>query len=75
MKKVKQISFDILVDENVDGCDFAEEVADFLEANGYKVLGAGFQEDMTDEYIEHYSELLEAENLMEDLLMERREQM
>lgn len=54
MKKVKQISFDILVDENVDGCDFAEEVADFLEAHGYKVLGAGFQEDMTDVYKNEY---------------------
>lgn len=54
MKKVKQISLDILVDENVDGCDFAEEVADFLEANGYTVLGAGFQEDMTDIYENEY---------------------
>ena len=53
MKKVKQISFDILVDENVDGCDFAEDVADFLEANGYVVLGAGFQEDMTEVYKEY----------------------
>lgn len=54
MKRVKQISFDILVNENVDGCDFAEEVADFLEENGYKVLGAGFQEDMTDVYKNEY---------------------
>lgn len=59
MKRVKQISFDILVDENVDGCDFAEEVADFLEANGYKVLGAGFQEDMTDVYENEYGYSME----------------
>ena len=57
MRKVKQISFDILVDENVDGCDFAEKVADFLEENGYRVLGAGFQDDMTDYYEEHYPKL------------------
>lgn len=54
MKRVKQISFDILVDENIDGVDFAEEVADFLNANGYKVLGAGFQEDMTEVYKNEY---------------------
>ena len=57
MKKVKQISFDVLVNENVDGCDLAEEIADFLEANGYMVLGAGFQEDMTETYKEDCPDL------------------
>ena len=50
MKRVKQISFDILVDEDVDGMNLADEVSDFLEANGYRILGAGFQEDMTEFY-------------------------
>lgn len=54
MKKVKQISFDILVDESVDGMNLADEVADFLEANDYRVLGAGFQEDMTEIYKNEY---------------------
>ena len=50
MKRVKQISFDILVDEGVDGMNLADEVSDFLEANGYRILGAGFQEDVTEFY-------------------------
>ena len=50
MKRVKQISFDILVDEGVDGMNLADEVSDFLETNGYRILGAGFQEDMTEFY-------------------------
>ena len=50
MKRVKQISFDILVDEGVDGMSLADEVSDFLEANGYRILGSGFQEDMTEFY-------------------------
>lgn len=57
MKRVKQISFDVLVNENIDGCDLAEEIADFLEANGYRVLGAGFQEDMTETYKEDCPDL------------------
>ena len=58
MKRVKQISFDVLVNENIDGCDLAEEIADFLEANGYIVLGAGFQYDMTELYEEQCPELI-----------------
>ena len=50
MKRVKQISFDILVDEDVDGMNLADEVSDFLEANGYRILGVGFQEDVTEFY-------------------------
>lgn len=57
MKRVKQISLDIVVNENVDGCDFAEEVADFLEANGYMVIGASFQDDMTDIYAKYLEEI------------------
>ena len=54
MKRVKQIAFDILVDENVDGMELADKIAEFLDANGYHVLGAGFQEDMTDLYKNGY---------------------
>ena len=39
MKRVKQISFDILVDEGIDGMNLADEVSDFLEANGYRIFG------------------------------------
>lgn len=50
MKRVKQISLDVLVDGNIDGCKLAEEIADFLEVNKYDVLVSEFQEDMTDIY-------------------------
>lgn len=50
MKRVKQISLNIVVYNDVDGCELAEEIADFLEENGYGVIGAEFQEDMTDKY-------------------------
>lgn len=52
MKRVKQISFDILVDEGVDGMNLADEVSDFLAANGYRILGAGFEGDITEFYKE-----------------------
>lgn len=58
MKNVKQISLDILVDKNEDGCNLADAVADFLGANGYMVLGASFQDDLTDIYKENYPEYL-----------------
>lgn len=61
MKRVKQISLDILVNENTDGCELADKIADALEANGYVVLGSAFGDDLTDEYKEHYSNLLEEE--------------
>lgn len=54
MKRIKQISLDILVDENTDGCKLAEEVADFLEENGHEVLGTDFGGDMTDVYKNEY---------------------
>lgn len=54
MKRVKQINLDIVVDESADGYNFAEEVADFLSQNGFDVLGADFQEDMTDVYKNEY---------------------
>ena len=52
MKAVKQISLDILVGPECDGVYLAMEVMAELERRGYTVLGAGFQEDLTDTYEE-----------------------
>lgn len=55
MKKVKQISIDILVDEFSDGCALAEIVARDLESQGNTVLGSAFQADITQEYkLDHF---------------------
>ena len=59
--RVKQISCDVVVGDLCDGCDLAEEVANELNRRGYTVIGAGFQEDMTEFYEEHYPELLKGE--------------
>lgn len=59
MKRVKQISIDILVDEDKDGCVLAEQIAKNLEAEGNIVLGASFQDDLTELYKRDYLELLE----------------
>lgn len=56
--KIKQISLDIRVGDGCDGFDLAEDVADELERRGYRVVGVGFQEDMTEYYEENYPELL-----------------
>ena len=61
MKRVKQISLDILVGPEADGEKLAQEVADELERHGFTVLGAGFQYDLTDDYKECSPELLEEE--------------
>lgn len=61
MKLVKQISLDILVGPEADGEELAQEVADELERHGFIVLGAGFQYDLTDDYKEHFPQLLKEE--------------
>jgi hypothetical protein len=53
-KRVKQISLDVLVDENTDGDQLAEEIKNFLEVNGYNILGAALAEDLTDRYAKEY---------------------
>ena len=62
MKRVKQISIDILVDEDKDGCVLAEQIARDLENEGNIVLGASFQDDLTElykrDYPNDYPELL-----------------
>lgn len=59
MKRVKQISLDIVVGSGADGEALAQEVANELVRRGFTVLGAGFQDDLTDEYKEHYPKMLE----------------
>lgn len=58
-KRVIQISLDIVVDCECDGIELAENVAKELEKRGFKIIGAGFQEDMTECYEEQYPKLLE----------------
>lgn len=58
-KRVIQINLDILVDENADGFNIGDEVADELERHGFVVLGASFAYDMTDFYKRDYPEIFE----------------
>ena len=58
MKRVKQISVDIMVDENIDGCELAEQIEKDLEAEGNIILGSSFQDDLTELYKRDYPELL-----------------
>jgi hypothetical protein len=58
MKRVKQISLDILVDDTVDGETLAYAVADVLELKQYNVVGYGFQGDLTKVYEELYPSLV-----------------
>ncbi len=57
-KRVIQISFDMIVGEEVDGMEMADYVADELNRIGFRVVGACFQEDMTELYEEQYPELI-----------------
>jgi len=56
--KVKSIGLDIIVGDQCDGFELAEEVANELNMRGFHVVGAGFNEDMTDYYEEYHPELL-----------------
>ena len=58
-KRVIQISLDIVVDAKCDGMKLADDVAEELNRRGYTVVGACFQEDMTELYEDQYPELLE----------------
>lgn len=58
-KRVVQISLDIVVGCECDGFNLADDVADELEKIGFRVVGAGFQEDMTEIYKEQFPNLLE----------------
>jgi ribose 5-phosphate isomerase RpiB len=57
-KRVLQISLDIVVGCECDGNDLADEIFTELNMRGFSVVGAGFQDDMTDEYKESFPDLL-----------------
>ena len=57
-KRVVQISLDLIVGCECNGEEYAESIANELERTGFKVVGAAFQEDMTEVYEEQYSNLL-----------------
>lgn len=59
MKRVKQISLDVLVDPEVDGNDLSEEIAKALEGLNFIVLGSDFNDDLTDIYKEYFPRMLE----------------
>lgn len=61
MKRVKQISLDILVGPEADGEEVTQEVSNELKRRGFTVLGAMFQYDLTDEYKEHFPKMLKEE--------------
>lgn len=56
--RVLQISLDIVVGCECDGIELANDVRDELNRRGFTILGADFQEDMTEIYEKHYSDLL-----------------
>ena len=57
-KRVIQIALDIVVGYEVDGMELADDVESELKRRGFRVVGAGFQEDMTEIYEEHFQELI-----------------
>ena len=61
MRRGKQIRLDVLVGPNTDGDNLALDIQVELERRGFKILGAAFQDDLTDVYAENYLELLEEE--------------
>ena len=67
MKRVKQISLDVLVDAAIDGNDLSEEIAEALESLGFIVLGSDFQDDLTDAYKEYFPEILEDKVIMKKI--------
>lgn len=54
MKRVKQISVDILVDDYIDGSTLAYAIHDILEGKNITVLGCDFTDDITEAYREEY---------------------
>lgn len=55
--RVKQISIDIIVDENINGVNLAYEVEEYLKQK-YNVVGVQFNDDLTEIYEKDYPELL-----------------
>jgi len=57
-KRVVQLSFDIVIGKDVDGMEMADYIAEELHKIGFRVIGAGFQDDVTEIYEEQYPELI-----------------
>ena len=57
-KRIIQISLDIIVDKDCDGDIVSYDVTNELNKRGFKVIGAGFQEDMTEVYEKCYPNLI-----------------
>lgn len=57
MKSVKQFFMEVMVDENVDGCELAEQLAEDLENEDHMVLSSVFLKDVSDKYRLFYPEL------------------
>lgn len=53
MKRILQISLDIVIEDTADG-DIANSIADLIEERNVPVLGAFFTGDFTDIYKERF---------------------
>lgn len=60
--RIKQISFDVVVTENVDGVELATKMRLDLAKMGYKIIGFDFNYDATDDYKKIYPNLLNSQN-------------
>lgn len=59
MKRVVQYNVDIMYDDEKDGGPSLQSIQDALESAKMTVLGVDFKDDLTVEYKNNYSELLE----------------
>lgn len=71
MSKVKQITLDILTNDDVDGFKFAKYIEDVLNNNDlhvkdFYVVGSDFTEDLTDVYKKHYPEIFNENHIDEN---------
>lgn len=57
MKRIKQISVDIAVDDTVNGDKLADEIA-YILMKTYAVMGTSFVEDLTELYGKVYPNLI-----------------
>jgi ribose 5-phosphate isomerase RpiB len=56
-KKVIQISLDIVVGSECNGYELADEVCAELNRRGFTVVAAGFQCDLTEDYMGYQPDL------------------
>lgn len=58
MSKVKQITLDVVTDDNVDGYELSNMVEKILKQQGINVVGNDFTADLTETYDKFYPDLL-----------------